>query len=555
MTSQDQFSTSSRRDQELIVLDRVGQAMTATLDLEHLLETIHQQLAQLLQVNNFYVALYDPQEDTIWYPLAVKDGQRMSWPKRPLEDRLTDRVILQGKPILLPNRGRERLAQLGLAAGKDAPHAWIGVPLISSRQTIGCLALFSQSRKIEFNEADLKILSILSGQIAVAIEVALRNASLAGALLSGTDRLAAVLNSVDEGILLIERDGQITLANRAIQEMAGYAQRDFLGKMIQDLPSSVQDCLGYPEEMPEDMPERARLVPLPGPDKKLYPVGGDLPPRFLERSIHPFRNQAGEEIGWLVVLRDLTEEQQAKKARDLVNETLIHDLRSPVSAVLTALDVIEDALGTADPGEIVLPSLQIAKRSAQRVLGLIESMLEMARFQAGKIELHLAATDMAVLIEQILAEFARRASDYGVTLEVDLPPDLPEVMLDENIITRVIANLVDNALKFASAPGHIQISAGEVAGGRVEVQVRDSGPGIPAEYQEKIFERFGQIPGQAGRTRGSGLGLAYCRMAVEAHGGRIRVESTPGSGSTFSFFLPIYGNLAGHGVIQAQSAT
>jgi signal transduction histidine kinase len=120
-----------------------------------------------------------------------------------------------------------------------------------------------------------------------------------------------------------------------------------------------------------------------------------------------------------------------------------------------------------------------------------------------------------------------------------MPDDLPMIQVDQVKIIRVLTNLVDNAITFTPAHGSIQIFAKVIDYQSIEIQVRDTGPGIPEEYLERVFDRFSQIPGQVGRKRGSGLGLTYCRMAVEAHGGRIWVESHPGSGSIFHLTLPI----------------
>jgi signal transduction histidine kinase len=201
--------------------------------------------------------------------------------------------------------------------------------------------------------------------------------------------------------------------------------------------------------------------------------------------------------------------------------------------------VVEDAMIGNDPSSIVKPALQIARRSAQRVLSMIESMLEIARFQAGKIDLHLTKSDLRDLVEQTLVEHSRQAIEYEISLLNEMPKDLPAIQVDQTKIIRVLSNLIDNAIKFTPALGSVQIYAKVINNQWIEVQVKDTGPGIPEEYLEKIFERFSQIPGQAGRKRGSGLGLTYCRMAVEAHGGHIWVESIEATGSTFCFTLPI----------------
>ena len=528
-----------RRSQEFNALNQISHSLNSTLDLENLLKAIHEQVTRLLGVDNFYVALYDSGIHQIWYPLAVKNGQRQQWPRRPLMNRLTDRVILNREPILLAHHAREQLAQIGLPGNEDAPYAWIGVPLIASDHAIGCLALFSISPDIEFTQDDLNLLTILSGQTSVAIEIAQHNALLFTDITLGRDRLAAVLNSVGEGIALIETDGRITLANEVIASLTGLPQSDFIGKRLRDFPQPILQTFGFTHPEAEDLIAKLIEGDTQLTAKVTFTLADHKPERFLERILVPVLSQNSRVIGWVIVLRDITDEFQIRQARDLISETLIHDLRSPISAVLGALDVVGESVADNDPGGMAQPAISIARRSAQRVLSMVESLLEIARMQAGKIELNLTSAHLRTLVEHTLSELAKQAAEYGITMQNEVSPDFPLIRLDQNKILRVLGNLVDNAIKFTPEHGRITVSVALSQNNFVTVQVSDTGPGIPEEYQDKVFDRFSQVPGQVGRRRGSGLGLAYCRMAVEAHGGRIWVDSTPQGGSSFLFTLPL----------------
>lgn len=519
-------------------LDQLSHTLTTNFDLEQLLGALHRQLTQLLEVDNFYVALLAPQREEIWYPIAIKNGLRQNWPRRSLADRLTDRVIITGKPILLPHHANDRLNQIGLPSSEDTPCAWIGVPLITSEQTIGCLVLYSNSPQTEFTEADLHLLVSISGPTSIAIQVALRNILLVNDVTFGHDRLAIVLNSVEEGIAFIEYDGRISLANLALEKITGYSQEDYLGKSINEMPETVLSHLGLPLSLTNEI---VNFLSVQGQrtNKTSIRLGERAQEKYLERTVHPVKGQSGQDLGWLIVLRDVSEEQRARNNRDLISETLIHDLRSPISAVLSAIDIVEDSFEGNGSTGIVKPSLQIARRSAHRALVMIESMLEIARFQAGEIDLTFTICNLHELGEQALAEFSRQATEYKITLVNDMPKDLPGIRVDQGKIIRVLTNLIDNAIKFTPAEGAIHICTEMIDSQYVEVQIRDTGPGIPEDYLEKIFNRFSQVPTQVGRKRGSGLGLPYCRMAIEAHGGRIWAESHEGSGSIFHFTLPI----------------
>lgn len=528
-----------RRLLELSTLNQISKTLNASLDLENLLNAIHNQLTQFLNVDNFYVALYDSSDKQIWYPLAVKHGQRQHWPRRSFTDRLTDRVILRSQPLLLPHHARNELARIGLPVGEDSPYAWIGVPLISSNRTIGCLALFSLNSSVEFTQADLELLSILSGQTSVAIEIALHNALLFSDVRIGRDRLAAVLNSVDEGIAFLEINGHMTLVNEGLAHIVGWPQSEFIGKPFSSYPPEILAFFGYTKESAQGLLNRLSEEGSEDLAKFTFSLDSLPPEKYFERLVVPVPTQEDNLGGWLIILRDVTEQNQLQKTRDLISETLVHDLRSPVSAVLGALDVVNDLITNNQSPELAQQSISIARRSAQRVLGMVESMLEIARLQSGKVELNPMPVHLHSLIAHSISEIAPLARQYKISLHNQVPPDLPNIFIDHNKINRVISNLLDNAIKFTPDQGTVTVTAGLFGENLVEVRVSDTGPGIPREYWEKIFERFNQVPEQRGRRRGSGLGLTFCKLAVEAHGGKIWVEANQPQGSVFIFTLPI----------------
>jgi signal transduction histidine kinase len=283
----------------------------------------------------------------------------------------------------------------------------------------------------------------------------------------------------------------------------------------------------------------------------------------LERSTSPVWGQGERLIGWLIVLHDVTEEHQVAQARELITGTLVHDLRSPVGSVISALAVINEVLPQEQQDDILDQAMRVARHGAARVLSMIDTLLDISRMQSGRIDLVLNKFDLYTLVANTLVEFVTQATEYGIILRNEVPENLPQLCADQNKITRVLTNLIDNALKFTPAGGQVSISA-ELAEGSKEsgalsstagespdkgraiiVKVSDTGPGIPDEYQERIFERFTQVPGAVGRRRGSGLGLTFCRMVIEAHGGTIHVQNRPApeTGSLFTLRLPLDRNV------------
>lgn len=527
-----------RRLKELSALEQISKALSDNIDLEKLLSAIQIQVTNLLNVDNFYVALLDPVDQQLWYPLAVKNGQRQNWPRRPLANRLTDRVILESQSIILPHHAAQELSKIGLPSGEDAPEAWIGVPLVASEQSIGCLALFSMSPETEFTQDDLNLLSILSGQTSVAIEIALHNALLSSDITIGRDRLTTILNSVRDGLLLIDTNGRITLINEAVSSLTGFPQSEYLGHGLGDLSHELVESIGYsPPQTDELLKElqQKKVITFP---KQVYSLGKTSQELFIERSLIPVFSDNNKPAGLIILLRNITDEYQLKQTQDLISETLVHDLRSPLSSTISALDVIHDALSNGDPAGIIEPSIQIAQRSSRRMLAMVESILEITRMESGKIELTPSLVDLDRLLEHSISEFTMRAQEIEVTIYRDSSDELPRVEIDKNMIHRVLNNLIDNALKYSPQQGEITISSRVNNQSQLVVKVEDQGPGIPDDYKNKIFDRFVQIPGSGSRKRGSGLGLTYCRLAIEAHGGKIWVEDASSGGSSFIFTLP-----------------
>ncbi|MEW5871140.1 MAG: GAF domain-containing protein [Chloroflexota bacterium] len=417
-------------------------------------------------------------------------------------------------------------------------------PLVANQQRLGLVVLhFAGPAGLQPN--DLQLLQAVIGQGVISLQNALLFADVA----HGRDRLAALLNTVQEGILMIESDGRITLANEALQVLTGLAPGELLGRRFASLGTPVLAQLGF---TPEGV---AQLLGSLEEDQVLAEIENPLeittgsPQRFLERSALPVRGQrqhapAPAVIGWMIVLRDITHEHEIAAARQIITETVWHDLRSPLSTVLGAINLMEQDIqssaGRGEPGPSLLirEGLHIAQRGTRRVLDLAESLLDVSRMQSGSIELARGPLDLHTLAEHVVRDYGAQANEFGVQLRSEVPDSLPKADADGGKISRVLTNLVDNALKFTPAGGLVLLSATPQTDGMLAVRVSDSGPGIPENYRDKIFERFAQVPEQRGRRRGTGLGLTFCRLAVEAHGGRIWVEERPGGGSVFTFTLP-----------------
>ena len=215
---------------------------------------------------------------------------------------------------------------------------------------------------------------------------------------------------------------------------------------------------------------------------------------------------------------------------------IYHDLRSPLANVVSSLDVLYTMLTHEEDLEFK-PLLEIAMRSTTRIQRLTDSLLDMDRLEAGQEVGVRQPCDATLLMQEAVDTLAPIIYNKGQTIQMDIPTGLPLVLADPDMIRRVIINLLENAAKFTQQGGTIFLGALS-EGKMVRIWVQDNGPGIPASEQEKIFDKFSRLK-LSDSPKGMGLGLAYCRLAVQAHGGKIWVESELGKGSRFIFVLPI----------------
>jgi signal transduction histidine kinase len=229
--------------------------------------------------------------------------------------------------------------------------------------------------------------------------------------------------------------------------------------------------------------------------------------------------------------------RELEKVRDDLMKMIVHDLKSPLTTVLATLEMVTD--GDFGPvSDHVRRALADAEAKAEDLLTLIEDLLEIARLEETTMTIAPAPIAPAALLSEIAHEWRLRFQQEGVVVRIDVGDDVPIFEADATLLKRVFANLIQNSITHSAHAVELQLSARLDSDG-VLFTVADNGPGIPKEYHELIFRKFEQVrTPNAPRVRSSGLGLAFCKLAVEAHGGRIWVQSEEGKGSAFHFRLP-----------------
>ncbi|PKH17639.1 ATP-binding protein [Pseudomonas fluorescens] len=343
-------------------------------------------------------------------------------------------------------------------------------------------------------------------------------------LLAGQQRLQAVLDSIDDGLLMIDRQGHLEHLNPVAQRQLGWDE--------ERLGQGLGEALGRPE-----MDEQLQLVLRGGnleraPEDLEVEVEGEL--RLLTYSLTPVSHTQGHILGAVMVLHDVTEQRAFERVRSEFVLRASHELRTPVTGMHMAFGLFrERAKFPAESREADL--LDTVNEEMQRLMQLINDLLNFSRYQNGLQKLTLGPCDVTDLLEHARARFAEPANAQRIELVVEAHPDLPRLYADQAQLERVLDNLLGNALRHTAEDGQIRLQARR-HGERVIISVEDNGEGIAYGQQGRIFEPFVQVGRKKG---GAGLGLALCKEIVQLHGGRMGVYSRPGQGTQFYMALPL----------------
>jgi len=525
----------ARRVEELAALEAIGCELTGTLDLRRVADLIVALTRQVTGASAGSLLLLEEGGAAAqlvahggYLPERIEPLLHESWP---LTRGIAGRVFRAGEVVNVPD------VRLDPDYFEINPRtlSQLGVPIIREGRTLGVIMVES-TESAAFDQSTVDFVRQLANQAAAAIE----NARLFQAAAEGRDRLRAILDSSRDGTLVFDITGRVVMANPSIEKLLGVSQADMEGRSLAELLSEpgldLAARLGYSPAALLTLPERLERSDLV--ETLVYQVVQPSQ-RFIERSVVPVVDSSGTLTGWMITLRDVTEERTLQQARDDLTSMIIHDLRGPLVAILSGLQILGGVLpeaGDAAVREVVTA----AERSCHKLLGLVNSLLDVHRIEAGRVEIAPKPINLAALVSNVLDWLAPLVQERAITVVRQMEAGW-SVMADEDMISRVLMNLLDNALKFTPLSGRIIIDIGPAPGeeGFICCAVNDTGPGIPPEYRERIFDRFFHGPADLLQRRGgAGLGLAFCKLAVQAHGGRIWVESGE-QGSTFYFTLPV----------------
>jgi two-component system phosphate regulon sensor histidine kinase PhoR len=344
----------------------------------------------------------------------------------------------------------------------------------------------------------------------------------AAALHEQTSRMEAMLDGMIEGLVVLDSRGRIARANRAAEAMFSFSRMMIGGTLLQAIRNHEVAALAARAAAGATAIEHE--VRLEGPKS-----------RILQVSAVALRDANGATTGAVLVFHEVTRLRELEAMRQDFVANVSHELRTPLSMIKSAAETLIDG-GRNDPA-ITTRFLEIIDKHASRLTLLIDDLLLLARLDSGRIELKFQPVKLRTAVQEALQDAALLARARNVTLVNEVPEELA-AQGDAERLHQVLTNLVDNAIKYGRADGRVVVT-GRAAVDRVEFAVRDDGPGIPPDALARIFERFYRVDKARSREQGgTGLGLAIVKNVVQAHNGDVRVESTPGTGTTFIISLP-----------------
>lgn len=439
-----------------------------------------------------------------------------------LDHGLAGRVLRTGQPALIDDTSADNrwLQREDDDRQRTGPKSAICIPLVSGENPVGVLTLVHPTPHY-FKTEHLELLQAIADEASIAIAHALLYASLEAA----TRRYRVLFEENINPLILTTMDGRILEINRAASTATGYNLEELVDQPLDLLePAVVRSIRENGEELAGGATVRFEGE-ITARDGTKWPA-----------EIYVVQtNLNGQDcLQWMA--RDITEKRELDRLRDDLTAMVFHDLRAPLSNVISSLDILKMLLERHEE-ETIGPVFDIARRSADRLQRLIDSLLDINRLEAGQPILNKKASSIPTLIEDAVDIVQSSVESRKQSIQVSVGADLPLVMIDPDMILRVIVNLLENATKFTPAGGAIGIGASSTSD-KITIWIDDNGPGIPPEDRRRIFEKYGRLLSDR-FTKGVGLGLAFCRLAVQAHGGKIWVEGIEDSGSRFIFELPL----------------
>ncbi len=484
---------------------RIGRKVTSVLDLDGVLTNIVDAAVDMSGAEEGSLLLQDDQTGELYIQASRNFKEDFVKTFRlPIRDSLVGQVFRTGKPLLINEKTPQKIKTTYLV------YTIVYVPIMLKERVIGVLEIDNRQSGKTFNEYHVTLLTALADYAAIALE----NARLYTQSEFERRKLETILTGIEDGVIVIDSDRRFVLMNRRAREAFELSDENLTGKRVRDTIIH-QEMVDFLRGANMSSPSRVELNLKDG--------------RVINTQSTPV-----PEIGLVVTMQDITYLKELDRIKtDFVN-TISHDLRSPLTAILGYTELIE-RIGQVTPQQKEF--IQRVQVSVHSITSLINDLLDLGRIEAG-FDTQKEVVHLATIINYAIEGLRNRAASKSQELVVDLPEPLQPVLGNPVRLRQMVTHLLINAINFSGEGAKISLS-GQAEAGQVILQIKDSGPGIPTGDLPFIFDKFYRASNTPSDVPGSGLGLAIVKSIVDDHLGRIWVDSTFGQGTTFIIVLPL----------------
>jgi signal transduction histidine kinase/DNA-binding response OmpR family regulator len=491
-----------RRLHELETLTRIGRTVTAMLNLDDVLRTVVEEAVQLTGAEEGSLLLLDEGSGELYMRASKNFDDDFARAFRlHVRDSLAGQVMKTGDPILLDESSPQKIKTAYLV------HSLIYVPLRVRGRTIGVLGVDNRKAGRVLTQQDVPVMMAMADYAAIAIE----NAQLYYRTESERRKLETVIKDTQSGVIVVDPENRVVMLNQTIKD-AFHVKSDFFGRSAAEVFDHSQLL-----EIMRTGASSSRREEINVDDGRVFSV----------------QKSSINSVGYSIVMHDITHLKDLDRIKSEFVTAVSHDLRSPLTAILGYVELIERAGPLTPQQEEFVGRVRI---SVEQIAHLVSDLLDLGRIEAG-LDTTKERTPMAVLVHYALDSFRNRILAKGLRLETKLQEGLPFVYGDPIRLRQMMDNLLENAMKYTPAGQAIFVET-EAEDDQVILRVRDTGPGIPAQDQPYLFDKFFRASNTPEDTPGTGLGLSIVKSIVDQHDGRIWVESELGQGATFTVVLP-----------------
>jgi PAS domain S-box-containing protein len=514
------YSESQRTARVMTALAESAAAINTSLEMPDVWRRILHQTMQALQVETVALGLLDGASgDLVFHAAAGRNSDNIPGKQIPAGQGLAGTVVREERGMVIPSVAQQAGFPEADLFEEIQMRAIAVAPIQSQGRLLGVLEAINPTSG-SFDTDALVVMTGLGSLAGTTIE----NARLFERLQKTHQRYRELFEDSVDAILITDWEGRALEANRQAVVSLGYNAEQLRAMSIDQIHEVNWGRTGLNFEELKLSRECSYESVLHRQD------GGTTPVEVYARRVE---FEESDLIQW--TLRDITERKELDALRDDMISMIYHDLRSPLGNIVSSLEMMFTMIPEDDSLKTML---NIARNSTARIQRLVNSLLDINRLEAGQKIVDQNAVDPLALIRESIQDVEPVAAGRHQKIENRANLILPYIWVDVDMTHRVFINLLENAIKFTPVGGQIEIGATTADGETVKFWVRDNGPGIPPTDQERIFDKFTRVKSQY-RTSGLGVGLAFCRLAVLGHGGKIWLESDPGKGSTFWLTLPV----------------